>query len=54
MTLARVSYVVATREVNVIFGAVLGDWWLRERYGQQKLVASALVAVGLVVIGRLG
>ncbi|MEE8283243.1 MAG: DMT family transporter [candidate division NC10 bacterium] len=54
MTLAKVSYVVATREVNVIFGAVLGAWWLREGYGQQKFVASALVAVGLVVIGRLG
>ncbi len=54
MTLAMVSYVVAAREVNVIFGALLGAWWLREGYGQQRVVASALVAVGLVVIGRLG
>ncbi|MFQ5848478.1 MAG: EamA family transporter, partial [Candidatus Methylomirabilales bacterium] len=28
MTLAKVSYVVAAREVNVVFGAVLGAWWL--------------------------
>ncbi len=54
MTLAKVSYVVAAREVNVIFGAVLGAWWLREGYGQKKLVASICVAVGLIVIGHSG
>lgn len=54
MTLAKVSYVVAAREVNVIFGAVLGAWWLQEGYGQQRMVASSLVALGLVVIGRSG
>lgn len=54
MTLAKVSYVVAAREVNVVFGAVLGVWWLKEKYALQKLVASAFVALGLVLIGRLG
>ncbi len=54
MTLAKVSYVVAAREINVVFGALLGVWWLKEAYGLQKLVASALVALGLVLIGRLG
>lgn len=54
MTLAKVSYVVAAREVNVVFGAVLGVWWLKEKYALQKLAASAFVALGLVLIGRLG
>ncbi|MFQ5882360.1 MAG: EamA family transporter [Candidatus Methylomirabilales bacterium] len=52
MTLAKVSYVVAAREVNVVFGAALGAWWLREGYGRQKLFASAIIAAGLVLIGN--
>lgn len=38
MTLAKVSYVVAAREVNVVFGAILGAWWLQEGQGRQKLL----------------
>lgn len=51
MTLAKVSYVVAAREVNVIFGAALGGWWLQEGYGRQRGLASACIAVGLVLLG---
>jgi drug/metabolite transporter (DMT)-like permease len=54
MTLANVSYVVAAREVNVIIGAALGAWRLREGRPWHKLVASALVAAGLVMIGLFG
>ncbi|MGH7478951.1 MAG: EamA family transporter, partial [Candidatus Methylomirabilales bacterium] len=54
MTLANVSYVVAAREVNVIIGAMLGAWRLREGRPGHKLVASAFVAAGLVVIGVFG
>jgi uncharacterized membrane protein len=54
MTLANVGYVVAAREVNVIFGVLLGAWRLQEGGVRQKLVASALVAAGLIIIGRFG
>jgi drug/metabolite transporter (DMT)-like permease len=51
MTLAQVSYVVAARELNVLFGALLGAWWLREGYGRGKVVASVIIAAGVVLIG---
>jgi drug/metabolite transporter (DMT)-like permease len=54
MTLANVSYVVAAREVNVIFGAILGTWRLGEGRARQKLTASVLIAAGLILIGRFG
>jgi uncharacterized membrane protein len=54
MTLANVSYVVAAREVNVIIGAMLGAWRLREGRPGQKFVGSAFVAAGLVVIALFG
>jgi len=54
MTLANVSYVVAAREVNVIIGAMLGAWRLREGRPGHKLVASAFVAAGLIMIGLFG
>jgi drug/metabolite transporter (DMT)-like permease len=51
MTLAKVSYVVAAREVNVVFGALLGAWWLQEGQGRQKVLAASLIAAGLILIG---
>ncbi len=51
MTLAQVSYVVAARELNVVFGAILGAWWLREGFGREKVLASAIIAAGVVLIG---
>jgi drug/metabolite transporter (DMT)-like permease len=53
LTLAPVSYVAAAREVSVVVAAVLGALVLREPYGPQRLLGSALIALGLglLVVG---
>jgi drug/metabolite transporter (DMT)-like permease len=50
MTLAPVSYVVAVRNLSVVFGALLGTWLLSEAYGQQRIAGSALVCLGAICI----
>lgn len=51
MQMTKVSYVVASREVSIVFSALLGIIWLQEKYGQQKSVGSFLIALGVVLIG---
>ena len=51
MQMTKVSYVVAAREVSIVFSALLGIIWLQENYGPQKSVGSFLIAVGVVLIG---
>lgn len=51
MTLAQVSYVVAARELSVVFAAIQGAWWLREGFGREKVLASLIIAIGVVLIG---
>ncbi len=50
MTLAPVSYVVAVRNLSIVFGALLGTWLLRESYGQQRIAGSVLVCLGATCI----
>jgi len=50
MTLAPVSYVVAVRNLSIVFGALLGTWLLSESYGQQRIAGSALVCLGAACI----
>jgi uncharacterized membrane protein len=49
--LSKVSYVVAAREVSIVFSALLGIFWLKESHAQQKIVGAALIALGVVFIG---
>lgn len=51
MQMTKVSYVVASREVSIVFSALPGIIWLQEKYGQQKSVGSFLIALGVVLIG---
>jgi drug/metabolite transporter (DMT)-like permease len=50
MRLAQVSYVAALRETSVVFAAALGARMLDEPYGGRRVVASAVVAGGLVLL----
>lgn len=47
---AQVSYVVAVRELSVVFGALLGFRILRERITMKKAVGIAAITVGLVLV----
>jgi len=51
MRMSKVSYVVAVREVSIVFSAYYGVIWLREQHGRQKLVGAILIASGVVLIG---
>jgi drug/metabolite transporter (DMT)-like permease len=52
--LSYVSYVGSVRSVNVIFGALLGTYLLKEPYGAARVLASSLVFVGVLLIGVAG
>jgi drug/metabolite transporter (DMT)-like permease len=49
--LSKVSYVVAAREVSIVFSAFLGIIWLKEKHASQKIAGAALIALGVVFIG---
>jgi drug/metabolite transporter (DMT)-like permease len=49
--LSKVSYVVAAREVSIVFSALLGIFWLKEAHAPQKIAGSVLIALGVVFIG---
>jgi uncharacterized membrane protein len=51
LRISKVSYVVAVREVSIVFSTILGIVWLREKNGRQKLVGAVLIALGVVFIG---
>jgi drug/metabolite transporter (DMT)-like permease len=50
MTLAPVALVAVLRETSVVFAAVLGALFLKERFTAQRAVATAAVLAGLVTL----
>ena len=50
LSLAPVSYVAAAREVAVVLAALLGTVVLREGYGRQRLLGSAAISAGLMLL----
>lgn len=51
MQISKVSYVVAVREVSIVFSAAIGVLWLGERNARQKLIGAVIIACGVVLIG---
>jgi drug/metabolite transporter (DMT)-like permease len=51
---APVSYVVATRQLSVVFAVGLALLWLRERPSRGRLFGAALTVAGVAIIGLLG
>ncbi|MBM4423783.1 MAG: hypothetical protein FJ030_10365 [Chloroflexi bacterium] len=48
------SYAGATREVSVVFGVLVGVWFLNEKGTAMKVAGAACVAMGIVLIKLLG
>ncbi len=44
------SYVVALREVSIVFGAILGMWVLKEESNKRKLIGIIVILAGAVII----
>jgi len=51
MESSKVSYIVAARQTSQIFAILLGTLVLRERCGAVRLLAGALILVGVTLIG---
>lgn len=50
MRLTQVSYIAALRESSVVLAALLGWRVLREPYGGRRILASIVVALGLILL----
>jgi len=50
---APVSYVVAVRQVSVLFALLLGVFWLGERPGRLRLIGACAMLTGVVSIAVL-
>jgi uncharacterized membrane protein len=48
--LSKVSYVVAAREVSIVFSTIFGIFWLKEEHAYQKFAGALLIALGVVFI----
>ena len=53
MTLAPVATVAALRETSVLFAALLATWLLKEPFGAQRAVGTAVLLLGVLAL-RLG
>ena len=53
LSVAQVSYILALRQVSVVLGALLGVALLKERYGWIRVASSAVIFLGVYVLGAL-
>lgn len=44
------SYVVALREVSIVFGSILGMWILREESNKRKIMGIVMIVIGAYII----
>jgi drug/metabolite transporter (DMT)-like permease len=51
LTMSKVSYVAAVREVSIVLSAYFGIVYLGERHGLQKLIGAVLITLGVISIG---
>jgi drug/metabolite transporter (DMT)-like permease len=51
MQMSKISYVVAAREVSIIFSTYYGIFRLKEKHGKQKFAGALLIACGVFLIG---
>ncbi|MHB8771047.1 MAG: EamA family transporter [Syntrophales bacterium] len=51
LTMSKVSYVAAVREVSIVLSAFFGVVWLKEKNGLQKLVGAVFITLGVIAIG---
>ncbi len=49
-TLAPVAYVGAIREISIVFGALAGWLWLKESFGQIRVLGAAVIFMGILII----
>ncbi|MDQ7955751.1 MAG: DMT family transporter [Rhodocyclaceae bacterium] len=50
MTRAPVAVVAALRETSVLFAALIGTLWLKERFGMQRALGTGVVVAGVMAL----
>ncbi len=50
LRMSKVSYLGAARNISVLFGVILGCFFLREGYGRIRFLASFLIFGGIVLL----
>jgi drug/metabolite transporter (DMT)-like permease len=53
-SIAPLSYAGAIREVSVVFGALAGWWFLKERLGGVRVLGAVIIFVGILIIALFG
>jgi len=53
-SIAPLSYAGSIREVSVVFGALAGWWFLKEKMGGVRLLGAIVIFAGIVIIGLFG
>jgi drug/metabolite transporter (DMT)-like permease len=53
-SISPVSYAGAVREVSVVFGALAGWWFLKERMGGVRVLGAVIIFTGILVIAIFG
>jgi drug/metabolite transporter (DMT)-like permease len=53
-SIAPLSYSGAVREVSVVFGALAGWWFLKERLGALRVMGAAVIFAGILIIALFG
>ena len=51
MSIAPVSYILALRQVSVVFGAIMGVIFLKESYGRVRIIGSIIIFIGVFILG---
>ena len=51
MRFEKISYIISMRQISIVFGVILGNMLLKERYGLIRLIASCLIFAGVFSIG---
>jgi len=51
MKFEKISYIISMRQLSIVFGVILGNMVLRERYGLVRYIASCLIFLGIFCIG---
>lgn len=51
MSIAPVSYILALRQISVVLGALMGVAFLGENYGRVRIMGSAVIFVGVFILG---
>ncbi|HWP45542.1 MAG TPA: DMT family transporter [Candidatus Limnocylindrales bacterium] len=50
LRIGKVSYVIALRQISIVFGVLLGSLILKEKYGKTRLLGALIIWLGAILI----